>query len=203
MASYPSLDGAKSQLRAFIRDHRFKPEEAQLPLFTEKQFREIRADDDPELIQALAMLPSLPAEIKQELFSLYLSAWNEFVYGDANSMDAYRTALSLGEGFAANPSLTVDEFLAIKLEAGETSQNLWNNPSTPPEKIYEIYKHRSDEIDEAANPPAWYHWSNKLQGQTRLDAEISNVRSGWGRIQAAIKSQTDADRFDSYLEAHS
>jgi len=81
-----------------------------------------------------------------------------------------------------------------------SAQNLWNNPSTPPEKIYVIYKHRINGIDEAANPPSWYHWSNRLQGQARHDAEVSNYRSGWGRIQAAIKTQADADRFDAYLE---
>ncbi len=41
-------------------------------------------------------------------------SWHEFVYGESNSMEAYRTALVLGEGFAANPNLGLDEYLAIK-----------------------------------------------------------------------------------------
>ena len=201
MSGLPGLEEAKSQLKGFISDQRWNPEEASPPLLTLQQILEVRRSNDPELLKGLAMLPTLPTEIKDDLFSLYLSSWNEFIYGEGNSMDAYRTALVLGEGFAANPNLSLDEYLAIKIEEGETSQNLWNNPSTPPEKIYVIYKHRIDDIDEAANPPSWYHWSNRLQGQARTDAEISNYRSGWGRIQAAIKTQADADRFDAYLEA--
>jgi DNA-binding transcriptional LysR family regulator len=202
MSGIPELEEAISQLRGFISDQRWNPEEASPPSLTQEQFLEVRRSGDPELLKGLAMLPTLPVEIKDELFSFYLSSWNEFVYGEGNSMEAYRTAVVLGEGFAANPNLSLDQYLAIKLEEGETSQNLWNNPSAPPEKIYVIYKHRIDEIDEAANPPSWYHWSNRLEGQARTNAEISNHRSGWGRIQAAIKTQADADRFDAYLEAH-
>ena len=183
-----------------MSDQRSNPEEASPPLLSQEQILEIRRGEDPELLKGLAMLPTLPSEIKDELFSLYLSSWHEFVYGESNSMEAYRTALVLGEGFAANPNLGLDEYLAIKIDQGETAQNLWNNPSTPPEKIYVIYKHRINDIDEAANPPSWYHWSNRLQGQARHDAEVSNYRSGWERIQAAIKNQADADRFDAYLE---
>ena len=65
-------------------------------------------------------------------------------------MGAYRADLVLGEGFLANPNLSLDEFLAIRFEEAETSQNLWNNPCTPRE-IHQIYKHRIDNVDKAAN----------------------------------------------------
>ena len=93
------------------------------------------------------------------------------------------------------------QLVTVRLEEGETCQNFWNNPSAPPEKIYVIYERRITEIDEAANPPSWYHWSNRLEGQARWAAETENHHSGWGRIQRAIKSQEDADRFDAYLES--
>jgi hypothetical protein len=201
MSSNPGLQQAISQLKTFISDFRWHPEQSQPPILSEELFREIDRTGDLELLKGLAMLPSLPVGLKEELFALYLSARDDYVYGSSHSSDDYRTYLDLGEGFAANPNLSLDEYLAISLEEGETLQNFWNNPSTPPEKIYVIYKHRINEIDEAANPPSWYHWSNRLEGQARWNAEITNYHSGWGRIQAAIKSQEDADRFDAYLEA--
>jgi hypothetical protein len=65
-------------------------------------------------------------------------------------MCAYRADLVLGEGFSANPNLSPDEYLAIRIQEGETSQNLWNNLCTPRE-IHIIYKHRIDNVDKAAN----------------------------------------------------
>ena len=69
-----------------MSDQRSNPEEASPPLLSQEQILEIRRGEDPELLKGLAMLPTLPSEIKDELFSLYLSSWHEFVYGESNSM---------------------------------------------------------------------------------------------------------------------
>ncbi len=188
------------QLQSFIQDFRSRPAECVLPQIAPNVLWVLARSENLEVLRGLAMLPYLPEELKEELFTLYLSFQHEEKLTE-HGYKNYRACEYLGAGLAANPSLSLDQYFAIPVAEGDISHSYWNNPCAPPEMIYSIYLNRTSEIDEAVNPPSWIHHSMRLQGDARWDAEISNSISGFGRLQAAFTSLEVEDRFNAFINS--
>jgi hypothetical protein len=198
---------AISQLQVFAQQFLSNPAECKPPKIETSVLWELARMDNPNslwdfyTLRGLAMLPYLPADLKEELFALYLS----FEYDghlNKHGQKDYRACENLAAGLAANPTLTLDQYFAIRISEDDVSHSFWNNPSTPPEITHRIFLYRMRDIDDQANPPSWVDPSHRIQGERRWKTEDSLMHSYSLRIRAAIKSPDVEVRFNAFLEAH-
>ena len=163
---------------------------APMPVISEQDLWLLSSLDDGDVLECLAMLPYLPSELLEELYQMWIDRREYF--------NTSSIGFAIERGLACNPNLPFSWFFEFELDDTLVERNLFENKSTPPEIFFllnELHARSEDEHDSIAH--------NHLRGsagaqRTSLDSQIRRDKRFQNRINEAIKTREDADRFSNF-----
>lgn len=152
----------------------------------------LAGSDNPKILEYLSMIPTLPEELIEELFQIYVDSREGLISGG--------TYFEIAEGFAKNTSLPFLLFFELDIADSSIQRFLEANDSTPPEIIHKIYKFREREAQFDEDVGSNYDWNSSSRYVNSADNQLGRYLSSGKRIQQAIKTESDAIRYANYLE---